>query len=40
MIKIVLFSYDDDTNLYDEELSRTITITELTNIIEYLLKEK
>ncbi len=37
--KIILLCYDDDTNLYDEELSRTITITELTNIIEYLLKE-
>ncbi len=36
---IVLLCYDDDTNLYDEELSRTITINELTNIIEYLLKE-
>ena len=35
---IVLLCYDD-TNLYDEELSRTITINELTNIIEYLLKE-
>ena len=37
--RIVLLCYDDDTNLYDEELSRTITINELTNIIEYLLKE-
>lgn len=37
--KIVLLCYDDDTNLYDEELSRTITINELTNIIECLLKE-
>ena len=36
---IVLLCYDNDTNLYDEELSRTITINELTNIIEYLLKE-
>ena len=36
---IVLLCYDDDTNLYDENLSRTITITELTNIVEYLLKE-
>ncbi len=36
---LVLLCYDDDTNLYDEELSRTITINELTNIIEYLLKE-
>ena len=38
--KIVLLCYDDDTNLYDAELSRTITIAELTNIIDYLLKEK
>ena len=37
--KVVLLCYDNDTNLYDEELSRTITINELTNIIEYLLKE-
>ena len=37
--KEVLLCYDNDTNLYDEELSRTITINELTNIIEYLLKE-
>ncbi len=36
---LVLLCYDGDTNLYDEELSRTITIAELTNIIECLLKE-
>lgn len=37
--RIVLLCYDDDSNLYNEDLSDTITITELTNIIEYLLKE-
>lgn len=37
--KVVLLCYSDDTNLYDTELSRTITIAELTNIIECLLKE-
>lgn len=37
--RIVLLCYDNDSNLYNEELSRTITINELTNIIEYLLKE-
>lgn len=37
--RIVLLCYDDDSNLYNEDLSNTITITELTNIIEYLLKE-
>jgi len=37
--KVVLLCYNDDTNLYDTELSRTITIAELTNIIECLLKE-
>lgn len=36
---LVLLCYDNDTNLYDEELFKTITINELTNIIEYLLKE-
>lgn len=36
--RIVLLCYDDDSNLYNEELSRTITITELTSIVEYLLK--
>lgn len=36
---IVLLCYDDDSNLYNEALSDTITITELTDIIEYLLKE-
>lgn len=36
---IVLLCYDDDSNLYNEDLSDTITITELSNIIEYLLKE-
>lgn len=37
--RIVLLCYDNDSNLYNEDLSDTITITELTNIIEYLLKE-
>lgn len=36
---LVLLCYDDDSNLYNEDLSDTITITQLTNIIEYLLKE-
>ena len=36
---IVLLCYNDDSNLYNEDLSRTITIAELTNIIECLLKE-
>lgn len=37
--RIVLLCYDNDSNLYNEDSSDTITITELTNIIEYLLKE-
>ncbi len=36
---LFLLCYDNDSNLYNEDLSDTITITELTNIIEYLLKE-
>lgn len=36
---LVLLCYDNNLNLYNEDLSDTITITELTNIIEYLLKE-
>lgn len=36
--RIVLLCYDD-INLYNEDLSDTITIAELTKIIEYLLKE-
>ena len=36
---IVLLCYDDDSNLYNEDLSDTITITELASIVEYLLKE-
>ena len=36
---LVLLCYDNDSNLYNEDLSDTITITELTNIIECLLKE-
>ena len=38
--KILLLCYEDDTNLYDEELSKTITINKLTNIIDNLLKEE
>ena len=37
--RIVLLCYNDDSNLYNEDLSDIITITELANIIEYLLKE-
>lgn len=36
---LVFLCYDNDSNLYNEYLSDTITITELSNIIEYLLKE-
>lgn len=36
---IVLHCYDDDTNLYNEDLSDTITIVELTKIINILLEE-
>lgn len=36
---LVLLCYDDDSNLYNEDLSDTITITELSSIVEYLLKE-
>lgn len=36
---LVLLCYDNDSNLYNEDLSDTIPITELSNIIEYLLKE-
>ncbi len=37
--KIVLLCYDNDSNLYNEDLSATITITELTKIINTLLEE-
>lgn len=37
--KIVLLCYDNDSNLYNEDLSDTITITELTKIINTLLEE-
>lgn len=37
--KIVLLCYDDDTNLYNEELSNVITISELTNIVEAFLEK-
>ena len=36
---IVLLCYNDDSNLYNEDLSDTITITELTKIINILLEE-
>ncbi len=36
---IVLLCYDNDSNLYNEDLSDTITIIELASIVEYLLKE-
>lgn len=36
---IVILCYDNDTNIYNEDVSDTITISELTNIIEYLLKK-
>lgn len=36
---IVLLCYDGDTNLYNEDLSDTITIAELTKIINTLLEE-
>ncbi len=36
---LVLLCYDDDLNLYNEDLSDTITITELTKIINTLLEE-
>lgn len=37
--RIVLLCYDDDSNLYNEDLPDTITITELTKIINTLLEE-
>ena len=36
---IVLLCYDNDSDLYNEDLSDTITITELTKIINTLLEE-
>ena len=36
---IVILCYDNDTNLYNEDISDTITMAELTNIVEHLLKE-
>ena len=32
--KLVLLCYDDDTNLYNEELTDIVTISELTNIVQ------
>lgn len=37
--RIILLCYDNDSNLYNEDLSDNITIAELTNIVEHLLKE-
>ena len=37
--KIVLLCYDDDTNLYDAELSRTITIAENRLLIKRKVKK-
>ncbi len=36
---LVLLCYDNDSNLYNEDLSDTITITKLTKIINTLLEE-
>ena len=35
--KLVLLCYDDDTNLYNEELNATVTLSELTNIVNVFL---
>ena len=35
---IVLLCYDDDTNLYNEDLSEIITISKLTNIVKEILE--
>ena len=37
--KLVLLCYDDDTNLYNEELTNIITISELTNIVNEFLEK-
>lgn len=37
--KLVLFCYDDDTNLYNEELTDIVTISELTNIVNEFLEK-
>lgn len=36
---LVLLCYDDDTNLYNEELSDVVTISELTNIVNEFLEK-
>ena len=36
---LVLLCYDDDTNLYNEELSDIVTISELTNIVNEFLEK-
>ncbi len=37
--KLVLLCYDDDSNLYNEELTDVITISELTNIVNVFLEK-
>ena len=37
--KIVLLCYDDDTNIFNEELTDVVTISELTTIINKFLKK-
>ena len=36
--RIVLLCYDDDTNLYNEDLSELITISKLTDIVREILE--
>ena len=36
--RIVLLCYDDDTNLYNEDLSEIITISKLTDIVKEILE--
>ncbi len=36
--RIVLLCYDDDTNLYNENLSEIITISKLTDIVKEILE--
>lgn len=38
--KLVLLCYDDDTNLYNEELNDIVTLSELTNIVNVFLIKK
>ncbi len=37
--KLVLLCYDDDTNLYNEELNATVTLSEPTNIVNVFLEK-